>query len=465
MLFNSVSFGLFFSVTFTLYWLSRRSLRLQNSILLLAGYVFYSHWDWRFSFLLAASTLIDYICGITLENARTPALRKKWLVLSVAVNLGILGTFKYFNFFVDTLHVFLDRLGVPVSPGHLRVVLPVGISFYTFQSLSYVIDIYRGQFRACRNLRDYALYVAFFPQLVAGPIQRAHGLLAQIVVPRAWRPETWPAAAQLFLWGLFKKAFIADRLALYVDAVYGNLTNHSGTTIAVATLFFAFQIYCDFSAYSDMARALAKLLGFELPLNFRAPYFAVDVSDFWKRWHISLSTWLRDYLYIPLGGNRAGAAATARNLLITMLLGGLWHGANWTFVIWGGLHGLYLIVQRQAAPLTRCWPVAFSRLCTFLAVLLAWVFFRADSASAAFDALARIPSAGPLWTDGALDSLVLGAAGILVLWAAEARNPNAPEGVEPPRSALMRWCLPYAALFAVILLGVFQGQQFIYFQF
>ncbi|MFC1453529.1 MBOAT family O-acyltransferase, partial [Verrucomicrobiota bacterium] len=344
MLFNTVQFFVFFAVVLALY--AALGHRWQNRLLLAASYVFYGSWDWRFLCLIFASTVLDYFCGIAIHGSRGGLKRKLFLAFSVAGNLSLLGVFKYFDFFAYNLQRLLTLCGLDIDMPYLRVVLPVGISFYTFQTMSYTIDIYRGRLEPTRRFPDFALFVAFFPQLVAGPIERASRLLPQILNARKLTAARFYEGGYLILWGLFKKVFVADNLATIVDPVFALDGSPGGGQVLVALYAFAFQIYCDFSGYSDIARGVGKCLGFDIMLNFRLPYFARNPRDFWQRWHISLSSWLRDYLYIPLGGNRRGSARTYANLAIVMLLGGLWHGAAGTFILWGGYHGFLLIAHR-----------------------------------------------------------------------------------------------------------------------
>jgi len=399
MLFNSLQFGIFFIIVFTLYLALKH--RLQNRLLLVASYVFYGCWDWRFLSLIWISTIIDYVCGLKLDQSQNQHLRKRFLMISIVANLGMLGVFKYFNFFADSFRDLASTVGWQVDPVTLSVVLPVGISFYTFQTMSYTIDVYRREMKATNQFWDYALYVAFFPQLVAGPIERAKRLLPQVLSPRKLEWEKIKSGLVLFGWGLFKKVVIADNMARIVNAVYSQGEGVAGSHVWIATYAFAVQIYADFSGYSDMARGLAKMLGFDLMVNFNLPYFAKNPSDFWRRWHISLSTWLRDYLYIPLGGNRKGRFKTSLNMMITMVLGGLWHGAAWTFVIWGFLHGLMLGVHRWAQGISLfkvpdnnvVWSV-IRIFVMFQLVCLGWLFFRAESLS---QAILFIQALGTNW--------------------------------------------------------------------
>ena len=390
MLFNSFVFVGFFLLTYALYLSLRRSTRSQNTLLLVASYVFYGYWDWRFLGLLAASTIVDFAVGRALYAADSQRRRKLLLAVSVCTNLGILGFFKYYDFFAGSLAALMRVLGLEPDPFTLGILLPVGISFYTFQTMSYTIDIYRGKLAPVKSPIDFALFVAFFPQLVAGPIERARNLLPQIAQPRRVDRDQVGAGLWLILWGYFKKAVIADRMALIVNPIFAEHTEFQGLELVVALLAFTVQIYGDFSGYSDIARGLAKLLGFELMVNFKLPYFAINPSDFWLRWHVSLSSWLRDYLYFPLGGNRGGTLRTQRNLAVTMLLGGLWHGAAWNFVIWGGYHGALLAIYRwlDSAPVHADpwrsgrprWRILVMMAVMFVLTVLGWLLFRADSA-------------------------------------------------------------------------------------
>ncbi len=351
--------------------------RTRNSILLFASYVFYSAWDWRFLSLILISTVSDFVIGRYLHRSDGEHTRRRWLVLSIFINLSILGFFKYFNFFVDGFVQLLAHANVEIATPALHIVLPVGISFYTFQTMSYTIDVYRRKIEPEPELLNFAVFVAMFPQLVAGPIERAANLLPQI--RRATlRCEDYTEAFSLIAWGLFKKVVVADNLAMHVDRVYGNYHIATGPDVYLATIAFAVQIYADFSAYTDIARGSAKLFGLELMENFRRPYLAVSPQDFWRRWHISLSTWLRDYLYFGLGGNRRGGRKIYRNLLITMVLGGLWHGASWNFLWWGAYHGVLLAGHRYLSG-SRWWLKLPTPLAWFFMMhltLLGWLLFR-----------------------------------------------------------------------------------------
>jgi alginate O-acetyltransferase complex protein AlgI len=394
LLFNSGIFLAFFVIVYALYLLLNKQVRWQNILLLAASYYFYSRWDWRFLSLIVVSTLVDFYVGRAMgtASADTPAnqvRRKRLLAVSMVVNLGILGFFKYFNFFADSFTDLLNLVGLTADPITLNVILPVGISFYTFQTMSYTIDIYRQEMQPTDNLLDFAVFVAFFPQLVAGPIERAVSLLPQVTRPRSITAEHIHTGVSLIIWGYFKKMVIADNVGALSDSVFNNYLEHEGLSILLGVLAFAIQIYGDFSGYSDIARGISRLMGFELMVNFRLPYFALNPTDFWQRWHISLSSWLRDYLYISLGGNRLGKWETYRNLMLTMLLGGLWHGAAWNFVIWGGFHGAILIIYRllEKRPIhLNPWGGEYNKLVVmarmglmFCLTLIGWLIFRSRS--------------------------------------------------------------------------------------
>lgn len=389
MLFDSPVYALFLAAVALLYW--RLPFRAQNCFLLAASYFFYGWWDWRFVFLLAASSALDFYIARMIAAAPLARQRRVWLVASLVINFSVLGFFKYFNFFTDSFMQLLPALGLSHMPKvFVEIILPPAISFYTFQEVAYIVDVYNGKVKAVGSLLDYALFVSLFPHLIAGPIQRPSHLLPQVQQPRIWRSDKAFNGLLLILEGLFRKVVIADNCALIANAAFGGKFGASSTVVVLlGTLAFAFQIYGDFSGYSSIARGSAQLLGFHFMVNFRQPYLAQSLQDFWRRWHISLSSWLRDYLYIPLGGNRRGKFRTNLNLMLTMLLGGLWHGANWTFVVWGGLHGLGLAAERRlwgrseiadsANPMT-CWA---RRAMVFSFVCLSWVFFRSGTVSEA----------------------------------------------------------------------------------
>ncbi|MCC7011700.1 MAG: MBOAT family protein [Planctomycetes bacterium] len=383
MIFTELVFLGFFALTFGLHW-TLRSNSARKLLLLAASYVFYGAWDWRFLGLILFSTWVDYGIGAALGSSTDARVRRRWLVLSCLVNLGLLAVFKYTNFFIDSAVVLAQRFGFEITARQLAIVLPVGISFFTFQSMSYTIDVYRRELRPVQNVLDFMLFVAFFPQLVAGPIVRAVDFLPQLDTPRMWSRVNVRWCLTLFLIGFVKKACISDNVVEIVDPYFAHPERYDALGAWSAVLFYAVQIYCDFSGYSDMALATAGLFGYELRLNFDWPYLATSIQDFWRRWHMSLSTWLRDYLYIPLGGSRGSRLFQHRNLMLTMLLGGLWHGAGWNFVIWGGLHGIALIAHREAQRRGLKLPRLVGLAATFWWVCLAWIFFRAQSLDTAW---------------------------------------------------------------------------------
>jgi alginate O-acetyltransferase complex protein AlgI len=405
MLFVEFRFFWFFLVVFSVYW-SLRENRARKIWLLGCSYFFYAAWDWRFLFLLMGSSALDYFVGKMLARTENPRARRGWLLVSLGMNLGTLAFFKYFNFFISSAGALLAWLGLPASVHTLNIILPVGISFYTFHSMSYTIDVYRGKMRAVSSLLDVAAFIGFFPQMVAGPIVRASLFLPQLRTLRKFSDVDVRGALVLFLTGFIKKACVADSVAPVVDRYFAAPENFTAGSGWVGVTFYAIQVYCDFSGYTDMALASARLLGYELPLNFRFPYFASSISDLWQRWHISLSSWLRDYLFIPLGGSRGPRWFVYRNIMITMLLGGLWHGANWTMVIWGGLHGLGLVVQREWQRWTEPWKLArFGMSWVGWALTVYWfcfalIFFRAVNLP---DALMTMRSFGFFHSDGAQD--------------------------------------------------------------
>ena len=474
MLFNSVEYFVFFGVVALLHFVLPQ--RWRWILLLVASYAFYMSWNPAYIVLIGGSTLVDYFVGLRLGKTQIRSQRRALLLCSLVANLGLLFTFKYWNFFQSSFVEVAGWLGVSVQPSVLHVLLPVGISFYTFQTLSYTIDVYRERIPPERHLGRFALFVSFFPQLVAGPIERASRLLPQIELEKRFDRERVSSGLQLILWGLFKKVVIADRLAIYVDQVYGDVGSQDATAYLLATYAFAFQIYCDFSGYTDMALGSAKVLGFDLMQNFRRPYFATTLQDFWRRWHISLSTWLRDYLYIPLGGNRLGLPRTYANLLITMLLGGLWHGAAWNFVIWGGIHGLLLAGSRYSLPwrdsLYANFRVpgwlrdGFRMLITFHLVCFAWVFFRASSASDAFQILWGLGGSwGPVQVDwSVMAPAVLGVGLLLAVQVGQERWGSLREQIRNWPTPI-RWALWYTLALLIFMFGAGPGHRFIYFQF
>jgi len=403
MLFNSINFAIFLPIVFILYWLViNKNLRLQNSLLLIASYFFYACWDWRFLFLLMFSTLLDYYTGLKMQNAESLNRKGFWFWLSITVNLGFLGVFKYYNFFAESFTETISHFGLQINPATLNIILPVGISFYTFHGLSYVIDIYKNRIKAERNFVDYTVFVSFFPLLVAGPIERATHLLPQIKKERIFNYSKAVDGLKQILWGLFKKIVIADNCAEFANQIFDNSTDYSGSTLVLGAVFFTFQIYGDFSGYSDIALGTARLFGIELLRNFAFPYFSRDIAEFWRRWHISLSSWFRDYLYIPLGGSKGGMWMIIRNTFIIFIVSGFWHGANWTFIAWGALNAIYflpLLVTKQnrnnleivaKGKLLPTFKELSQIAITFGLTVFAWIFFRAESVGHALSYISGI---------------------------------------------------------------------------
>jgi D-alanyl-lipoteichoic acid acyltransferase DltB (MBOAT superfamily) len=475
MLFNSVSFLIFFAVVCALYSVFPH--RYRAPLLLAASYLFYASWRASYLLLIIGSTLVDYLCALGMHR-KSLGRRRVLLAVSLAFNLGLLGVFKYADFFASSVLTLFGR-SEPSSP-LLDVILPVGISFYTFQTISYTVDVYRGLREPERRLTTFALYVSFFPQLVAGPIERSTELLPQFDAEVRFDYERIVAGLRLSLWGFFKKLVIADNIAVYVDAVYGSPIDHGGPALLLATVLFAFQIFCDFSGYADIAVGIAQILGFDLMDNFDRPYQARSMTEFWRRWHISLSTWFRDYVYRPLGGNRVPLLRWSANVLIVFLLSGLWHGANWTFVVWGLYHGLFLIFERLVSNPSREAPSyfigVFQQFRTFCLVCIGWVIFRAESITDAGYIFTHLTSGwGALlnsanWEKSAVLAssfpLAVGVAGIFVLELVH-RN-HATHDVRAQLSARptwMRWAVYYALGAAILLLGNLNEAQFIYFQF
>jgi alginate O-acetyltransferase complex protein AlgI len=464
--FNSLDFAVFLPIIFIAYWAIRRR-SAQNALLLVASYVFYGWWDWRFLGLIFASSLVDFTIGLALAKER----RRSLLILSLVFNLGLLGFFKYFGFFIDSAASLLEAIGMRTNRHTLQIILPVGISFYTFQTLSYTIDVYRGRIQATRDWVSFFTFVSFFPQLVAGPIERARDLLPQFGVARRFEDAGARDGLRQILWGLFKKIVIADTLAPLVDEIFANYGSQDGVTLTLGLLFFALQIYGDFSGYSDIAIGSARLFGFRLTRNFAFPYFSRNVAEFWSRWHISLSNWFRDYLYFPLGGSRGSTATTMRNVLITFTVSGLWHGADWNYAIWGLLNGLYFLplMLRGKHKLRVNDPSRLRDLpsigLTLTVTLLTWTFFRADSAAHAVGYLVRgieNPLDGTIWHGQYLQPIALGAAFIVFVWFLRNRQHGLDIAHWPKPT---RWISYAVVSFSIALLGNFGGSDFIYFQF
>ena len=478
MLFNSLNFALFLPIVFVLYWfVTNKDLKFQNILLLLSSYFFYACWDWRFLFLLLFSTALDYFTGIKMAEAQNQGNRKFWFWLSIIVNLGFLGVFKYYNFFAASFAEALAGLGVQANFWTLKVILPVGISFYTFHGLSYVIDIYKGRIQPERNIITYSLFVAYFPLLVAGPIERATHLLPQIKKPRFFDYTKAVDGVHQIIWGLFKKVVIADNCALYANDIFDHYESMNSLSLLLGAIYFAFQIYGDFSGYSDIALGTSKLFGIDLLRNFNYPYFSRDIAEFWRRWHISLSSWFRDYLYIPLGGSQGGMLMKIRNTFIIFLVSGFWHGANWTFIIWGALHALFflplLITQKNRKNIAivakgKALPTIkelIAMLLTFSLTAFAWVFFRAKTVS---EALVYIKNMFRFNFDGGIQFLefehysieLLLLLGLFILFEWNAREQEHPIAGKFVRLKAL------GILIAILIFGVFSSPaDFIYFQF
>jgi len=403
MLFNSIDFAIFLPIVFFLYWfVCNKNLKFQNFLIVIASYLFYGWWDWKFLSLIVFSTIVDFTIGISLDKQENPTLRKLLLWISILVNLGFLGFFKYYNFFIDNFISAFSFLGSDIQPNTLNIILPVGISFYTFQTLSYTIDVYRKKLEPTKDIIAFSAFVSFFPQLVAGPIERATHLLPQFYEKRKFELFKAVDGMRQILWGLFKKIVIADNCALYANQIFNDSADMNGSTLIIGAVLFAFQIYGDFSGYSDIAIGTSRLFGFDLMQNFNFPYFSRDIAEFWRRWHISLSTWFRDYLYIPLGGSRGSVLKKVRNTFIIFIVSGFWHGANWTFIIWGALNALYFLPllltnnnrsNMEVVAKGRIFPKIkelFWMLSTFTLTVFAWIFFRAENISHAFSYISGI---------------------------------------------------------------------------
>jgi len=482
MLFNSIDFAIFLPIVFFLYWFATNgSLRVQNILLLISSYFFYACWDYRFLFLLIFSTLLDFYTGIKIHESKNLASKKLWLWISIGINLGFLGVFKYYNFFVGSFADGLSLLGFQANFVSLKVILPVGISFYTFHGLSYVIDIYKNRIEPERNFVNYSVFVSFFPLLVAGPIERATHLLPQIIKKRVFDYTKAVSGLRQILWGLFKKVVIADNCATYANTIFNNSSEYSGSTLFLGVLFFAFQIYCDFSGYSDIALGTARLFGIELLRNFAFPYFSRDIAEFWRRWHISLSSWFKDYLYIPLGGSKGGNWMKIRNTFIIFLVSGFWHGANWTFIVWGLLNAIYILpsiiskTNRNNLDIVasgKYFPTLreFASIgITFGLTLIAWVFFRANNLEHAFNYLSQIFSS-TLFTvpnfpeiEKSIPIMILTGIFIVVEWLGREQQ-FAIEHLGSGWYKPVRWTM-YYTIILVIFYYAGHEQQFIYFQF
>ena len=479
MLFNSISFAIFLPIVFAAYWLFNKNLKFQNILLFVSSCYFYGSWDYRFLFLLLFSISLDYFTGIKMDEAQNKTVRKFWFWLSISVNLGFLGLFKYYNFFEHSFASFLSGFGYRANFWTLKVILPVGISFYTFHGLSYVIDIYKGRIRPERNFINYSVFVSFFPLLVAGPIERATHLLPQIQKPRQFDYAKAVDGLRQILWGLFKKMVIADNCAEYANMIFNHSSSYSGSTLVVGALFFTFQIYCDFSGYSDIAIGTARLFGMDLLRNFAFPYFSRDIAEFWRRWHISLSSWFRDYLYIPLGGSRGGTWMKVRNTFIIFLVSGFWHGANWTFLAWGLLNAIYIMpsilfstnrnyldIVAQGGLLPSVRELVYMVI-TFAFTVFAWIFFRANNIHHAFSYISGIFSktlfSRPDIPPAATGILLLTGFFFFIEWFGREQQ-YAIAKIDMVFPLVIRWSVYFCLIISIFYLSG-REQAFIYFQF
>jgi len=483
MLFNSIDFAVFLPIVFFLYWfVTQKNLRIQNFLLVLASYVFYGWWDWRFLLLIIFTSCLDFIISKCLSTTDDQRRRKALLTISIVVDLGLLGFFKYFNFFQENFIAAFSFFGQEIQGNSLNIILPVGISFYTFQSLSYTIDVYRRKLQPAEHLVDFLAFISFFPQLVAGPIERATNLLPQFYVKRTFEYDKAVDGMRQILWGLFKKIVIADNCATYANLIFNNSSEYSGSTLLLGALFFTFQIYGDFSGYSDIAIGTARLFGFNLMRNFAYPYFSRDIAEFWRRWHISLSTWFRDYLYIPLGGSRGGKLKSIRNTFIIFIVSGFWHGANWTFIVWGALNAIYflpllltnknrnnldIVAQKKRIPSLREFGGIVT---TFFLTVFAWIFFRAASIEQSINYISGMINTS-LFTipvfPGRMKALITSILILLMLiteW--KGRFSNYPiANIKSLSHSYKKHLLIFCIIFIILVFGEFGENTFIYFQF
>lgn len=479
MLFNSIEFGFFLTASFFLYWfVFNKNVRTRNLFLLIVSYIFYGWWDWRFLSLLIFSSAIDYLIAFKIYNTAFHSVKKRFLLISLISNLGLLGVFKYFNFFADSFVHVLHGFGLQADRVTLDVILPVGISFYTFQTLSYTIDVYRGKLKPADDWIQFFTYVTFFPQLVAGPIERATRLLPQFSTLQPFSYDLAASGMRLMLWGYFKKSAVADHCAQQVNAIFGDHSNANSLVLLMGVVYFAFQIYGDFSGYTDIARGVSRLFGIDLMINFKTPYFSRDIAEFWRRWHISLTTWFRDYVYVPLGGSREGMPKAILNTFIVFLLSGLWHGANWTFVIWGLINAMLFVPLLISGSNRKhlddvatgqffpSFKEAGQMALTFSLVCFTWIFFRAENITEAWSYLSAIFRNVNLPIDWeSFDKITLGALSIMVLFDWLSREKGFDEFVYSMSHAWQRR-LVYTVLFlCIFLFGVFDKDSFIYFQF
>lgn len=483
MLFNSIDFAIFLPIVFILYWFAtNKNLKLQNFIIVAASYLFYGWWDWRFLSLILFSTIVDYSVGLGLLKQENQTKRKVLLWTSIIVNLGFLGFFKYYNFFLDNFITAFSFFGTEIKANSLNIILPVGISFYTFQTLSYSIDVYKRKLEPTKDFFAFSAFVSFFPQLVAGPIERATHLLPQFYKKRTFDYSKSVDGMRQILWGLFKKIVIADNCAEYANLIFNNSADYSGSTLVLGALFFTFQIYGDFSGYSDIAIGTSRLFGFDLMRNFNFPYFSRDIAEFWRRWHISLSTWFRDYLYIPLGGSRGGTFMKVRNTFIIFIVSGFWHGANWTFIVWGALNAIYFmpllltnknrnnletVAQGKFFPSIK--ELSFILL-TFGLTVFAWIFFRANNLGHAISYISEILSPSlftiPKFAGMAKALITIILVGFFVLLEWQGREGQyAISQLDIKWKRPLRYAMYYCIVFMIMYFGNFNEIQFIYFQF
>lgn len=478
MLFNSIDFAIFLPIVFILYWfIVKKSLKLQNLLLVVSSYIFYGWWDWRFLSLILFSTTVDYLVGLGLLKEANKRKRKFLLLISIFVNLGFLGFFKYYNFFLDNFISAFTFFGAEIKANSLNVILPVGISFYTFQTLSYAIDVYKRNLKPTKDFIAFGAFVSFFPQLVAGPIERATQLLPQFYNKRTFDYSKAVDGVRQILWGLFKKIVIADNCAEYANLIFNNSADYSGSTLVLGAIFFTFQIYGDFSGYSDIAIGTSRLFGFNLMRNFAFPYFSRDIAEFWRRWHISLSTWFRDYLYIPLGGSRGGTWMKVRNTFLIFIVSGFWHGANWTFIVWGALNAIYflplLLAKRNRSNIDivaqgkylPSFKEITSILFTFGLTVLAWIFFRANNIEHAFSYLSEILSFSVFTIPELIPKKVLFLLSVFIFieWLGR-EHEFAIEKLGLNWVPAFRYTFYYSLVFSLIYFSG-KAQEFIYFQF